>query len=530
MNLTYSNSIKKHTINYNFKVLIINRPTWFPYNFTFDIISNNFFSKNPDGLFLFTSVNGINNDKSSSLNILYTLKNLFSLSFFFSFCKLLYNILKLQFSFMDSNCLDKLRINNVLVGDIIVAEYLRNKKHGNGILKFDLRFHIVCLKYLVFFQNFESSLNKLLKNFSNDEIRFSFQETSFTDEFLRRILINKKIFYEFVFDKYSEKFKLFEYNVSSLGRANEYTPKNIKISNNTILEMKQNMDRRFSDGIQFWTGNITDVNTQLKFDIDSSSSLDNNKPIAILYLHAVADDQFRCGFDCFKSIDDFHHFTINSLLNLGYQCILKPHPGIVSPIHPDKSLIDYRYVSNLYQHYGLDYNSSINNFDNLINESLNHKNVFAINPRLSLNAISKKINFIVLTHHGNVTFESLHLKIPNLKYKYCKSREFDFCNTWSNKLEYNKLLKYYKTHKTLPKKHFKDDFYEIVAILSKKKNSLDYNKIFFNSHNEFFNTNEIKSKVNNISELNSNIDLIKFSLERNPDYKEFLIKKLNILF
>ena len=156
MNLTYSKSIKKHKIDYNFKVLLINRPTWFPYNFTFNIITKKFFSKNPDGLLFFTSVNGLANDKTSNLKLLLLLSNFFSLSFYLSFYKLFSNLFKLHFSFSDSNCLDKLRINNVLAGDIIVAEYLRNKKYGNGILKFDFRFYLVCLKYLIFAQHFKN--------------------------------------------------------------------------------------------------------------------------------------------------------------------------------------------------------------------------------------------------------------------------------------------------------------------------------------------------------------------------------------
>lgn len=530
MNLTYSKSIKKHKIDYNFKVLLINRPTWFPYNFSFNIITKKFFSKNPDGLLFFTSVNGLVNDKTSNLKLLLLLSNFFSLSFYLSFYKLFSNLFKLHFSFSDSNCLDKLRINNVLAGDIIVAEYLRNKKYGNGILKFDFRFYLVCLKYLIFAQHFKKSLKKLLSKYSTNDIRFSFQETSFTDELLRRILISKKIYHEFVFDKFSEKFKLFQYNFYSLGRANEYTPKNIKVTSSEILDMKKNMVKRFNEGIQFWTGNITDVNTKLELSLDLKFFFKEDKPIAILFLHAVADDQFRCGFDCFKTIDDFHHYTINSLFKLGYYCILKPHPGIVSPIHPDKSLIDYKYVKGLYRYYGLDYDSSMNNDIKLIKESTSHKNIFSINPQLSLNAITKKIKPIVLTHHGNVTFEALHLNIPNLKYEYCKSRAFDFTNTWSNKKEYYDLLEYYKLNKKLPKKNFKDDFYEILAILSKKKNCLDYNKIFFSSYNEYYNSTKINSKVIDNNQLYNNINIIKSAIEKDIMYKNFLLEKLNTLF
>ena len=530
MNLTYSKCIKKHNINYKFKVLLKNRPTWFPYNFAFSKIEKNFLSKNSDGEIYYTCVNGLQKNKTSVLKLQLILKNLFSISFYVKFFKLYYNLISLHFSFNDSKDLDKLRINNVLIGDIVVAEYLRNKKFGNGILKFNFRFYVVCLKYLIFFQNFDNSINKLLRVFLREEIRFSIQETSFIDEFLRRILISKKIYFEFVFDKYSEKFKLFEYNKISFGRANEYTPNNVRVSSSEILNVKKNMEKRFSDGIQFWTGNVTDVNTRLELGSYSESYFTKENPIAVLFLQAVADDQFRCGFDCFKTIDDFHHFTINSLLELGYYCILKPHPGIVSPIHPDKSLIDYKYVKSLYGKYGLDYDSSLKDNENLIKRSLNNENILAFNPRLSLNAISKKIKFIVLTHHGNVTFEALHLNIPNLKYKYCKSRSFHFTNSWSNKKEYCDLLLYYKKKRILPKKNFKDDFYKVLAILSKKKNCLDYNKIFFSSYNEYFNNKEIKLQVDDINQLENNIKLVKSTLEKDINYKNFLLKKLNILY
>lgn len=181
MNLTYSKCIKKHNINYKFKVLLKNRPTWFPYNFAFSKIEKNFLSKNSDGEIYYTCVNGLQKNKTSVLKLQLILKNLFSISFYAKFFKLYYNLISLHFSFNDSKDLDKLRINNVLIGDIVVAEYLRNKKFGNGILKFNFRFYVVCLKYLIFFQNFDNSINKLLRVFLREEIRFSFQETSFID-------------------------------------------------------------------------------------------------------------------------------------------------------------------------------------------------------------------------------------------------------------------------------------------------------------------------------------------------------------
>ncbi|MDC0983299.1 hypothetical protein OAR28_04400, partial [Amylibacter sp.] len=391
------------------------------------------------------------------------------------------------------------------------------------------RFYILIIKYLIVYINFINSLDSLLKKHGPDEIRFCLQETSFKDEMLRRIFISKNILFEYQFDKYQGKFILFEYKRHSEGSVLEYTPKMEDVTDEEIEECRLNMDKRIKQGTAVWTGNVTDVDSKLRLDEISYTMIDPTRPVAVLFLHAVADDQFRCGLDCFKSIDDFHQFTIKTVLSLGYQCILKPHPGIKSALHPDKTLIDDRYVMGLFDTYGLDYRKTTDSFNEMIHRSERSRDLFSMNPRISVKSILDRIKFIALTHHGNITFESMHLDIPALKYLYCKSREFDFAHSWEDLAGYVELLKYYSNNRSLPQVKFKDNYLTVSAILSRKKKNNDYNKIFIDSYLKFYPENIIFTPPRDAKESSFNIRIIKNKYENDEGFKSFIDHRLNTL-
>jgi hypothetical protein len=490
---------------------------------------------NPGAKFYKTSILGLNikGNKSTpvSRSITKILTKVLTNEYFYLYflqCTFVVFLLKLKLT--ESRDFDKLRIKNIKIGDIVAAEYLRNPAKGDGNLKVDFRFYILTIKYLIVFLNFDRSVEVLLKKYKLTDIRFSLQETSFKDEMLRRLMISKGIFFEYQFDKYQGKLLLFEYGPCCQGRVFEYTPKLNDVTQEEIDECRSNLDKRIFDGIAVWTGNVTDIDSTLKLDEESHLMIDNSKPTAILFLHAVADDQFRCGLDCFISIDDFHMYTIKTVLALGYQCILKPHPGIKSALHPDKSEIDDRYILKLFGDFGLDYRKITDSYDKLIHKSSKINGLYAMNPKVSIKSIIDKFNFITLTHHGTITYEALHLQIPVLKYRYCKSREFDFTHSWVDRESYLNLLKYYAENRTLPVTEFKDNYLTVSAILSRKKKFNDYNKVFINSYKEYYNKkNNLNIPPRNSSESIKNIELIANSYKNDEDYRSYIKNQLQSL-
>ncbi len=534
MLLTYSNCLKKHYNDYSCKVLITSQITWLPYKLLMSVVEDRISKNNPNTEFYRTSILGLNiKGKNSISSSTFKIKNLmtilFNKDFYLNFLKSSFLIFLLKLKFTESRDFDKLRIKNIKIGDIVAAEYLRNPAKGNGILKIDFRFYILTIKYLIVFLNIDKALSLLLKKNSPSEIRFSLQETSFKDEMLRRLMISKGIFFEYQFDKYQGKIILFEYGPSCEGRVFEYTPKLTDITKEEIVECKTNLDKRIYEGIAVWTGNVTDIDSKLKLDEESFLMVEKSKPTAIIFLHAVADDQFRCGLDCFKSIDDFHKYSIKTVLSLGYQCILKPHPGIKSALHPDKSEIDDRYVSRLFEEMGLDYRKTTDSNNHMIHKSTKISGLFAMNPRVSIKTIKDKFDFITLTHHGTITYEALHLNLPVLKYRYCKSREFDFTHSWKDHKTYVELLTYYAKNRKLPTSDFKDSYLYVSAVLSRKKKFNDYNKVFINSYNEYYPENNLNIPPRNAVESKKNIQLIEYSYKNDQKFRSYIKSQLEVL-
>lgn len=534
MHLTYSNCLKKHYNDYTCKVLITSPITWLPYELLMNEAEEEISKNNPEAEFYRTSIFGLNikgdNVKFASKSRLKILVKILTNGYFYLYflqCTFLVFLLKLKLA--ESRDFNKLRIKNIKIGDIVAAEYLRNPAKGNGDLKIDFRFYILTLKYLIVFLNFYRSIGLLLDKYKPADIRFSLQETSFKDEMLRRLMISKGILFEYQFDKYQGKFILFEYGLCCEGRVFEYTPRLQDITLEEIEECRLNLDKRIFEGIAVWTGNVTDIDSSLKLDEESHFMIDNSKPTAILFLHAVADDQFRCGLDCFISIDDFHRYTIKTVLSLGYQCILKPHPGIKSALHPDKSEIDDRYVLRLFDDLGLDYRKTTDSYDKMIHKSSKVSRLYSMNPKVSIKSIKDRFDFITLTHHGTITYEALHLQIPVIKYRYCKSREFDFAHSWSDRESYLNLLIYYAENRALPKTVFNDSYLTVSAVLSRKKKFNDYNKVFINSYMEYYPYNELNVPPENSSESIKNVQIIGESYKNDKDYRSYIKNQLREL-
>ena len=278
--------------------------------------------------------------------------------------------------------------------------------------------------------------------------------------------------------------QLFELDKNFEGRLYEYVAKE-RINKIDRKDALHAMNNRLNSGSQVWTKNVTDTDISIHINPSHIAGMKINGPVALICLHAVADDQFRCGLDCFKSIDDFHKFSINALLELGFSVILKAHPGVVSHIHKDKESIDEKYLIRLYHNYGLDYLDILKNNNGDIYSSTSVRNMFSLHPKLSIKNIAKYIKPLVITHHGSISYEALAINLPLLKYKNCKAREFNFSLGWENKNQYLEFIKYYAKYGKLPDENYVDSYLDVLARLLKRNIYKNYNDIVYELLQEY---------------------------------------------
>ena len=532
MKLKYSTSVTEICNDYSCKVLITRRNYWLPYQVLLDQLEKKITKQNNSAKFLISTYLGMreNKRKKEKYTIFKCAKKLLKFNFFSSLIGSTIKFLTLVGNLEDSRGLKVLTVqDSIIVGDIIAAEYLRSPKYGDGFLKLDLRFYLKYLKYLILGELLQKDIELLLDTYDKGNIRFCIPETSFVDEMARRILIANGITHEYVFNKYKGKMHVFEYASEFEGRALGYTPKLVDITANEFDSADEKMRARLKTGKQSWTGNITDIDTSIHINKELKRFFPTDALSAVLCLHAVADDQFRCGLDCFRSIDDFHKFTIEQLLELEYQVILKAHPGIISAIHPDKSEIDRRYLEKLFDSFGLNYNKVLISESQNLHVSSLHNRIYAVKPTVSIGSIYPNIKPLVITHHGSVTFETMALGINILKYKFCKNREFNFCHGWSTREEYVRYLKYFRDHMELPDENFSDSYLDVVATLLRRNARTDYNDVFFAVSAKFLPDFPLRKDISDITELNSLINAAGKLLNNNSNFREIMELEMDSL-
>jgi hypothetical protein len=473
-------SVIQHPLDFRFKVFISSEYAWFPFRLVLNQIRESLQANDSEVKFYEISVHGLHrvgvegHDLQSPGKRRRITEVVFNAFFWSNILSVFFRVFLVSVCYKSSWQLAKIHIGGVKIGDILAAEYLRDPKYGNGRLKFDLHFYRVVMKYLIAYALFVRDLNKVLKIVSVEDIGYAIQETSFKDEMRRRILIKRGARLEYQFNKFLGKMRMVEYLPYAEGRVLDYTPKVNDLTEEEKGHAYNSMNKRVQEGVQSWTANITDIDPNASFTVPQQ--FDTSIPIAIVFLHAVADDQYRCGLDEFDSLDGFHRYTIDTLLELGYQCILKSHPGVNSAIHPDKTTIDRRYLTKLFDDYGLNYGALVSSGINDCQYSSRSNRLFALHPKLGIHAIAARMKFLTITHHGNVLFESKHLGLPTVKYRYCKSRAYHFCHDWATIAEYRQLLTYYKEQQSLPEITFRDSYLDVAAVLARKTLKRDYNK------------------------------------------------------
>jgi hypothetical protein len=475
MDKLFSKNAIKRFNSYECDIFITGKIYWTPFYIMIDSLKKRIVKNNSNVVFYEVGNFGIKNIEGSYIGNNYLLAMIL---FIKNIIKNYLRLIKLMFVYKKSTELACLGFNDISIGDIVSAEYLRNPKYGNGILKIDFRFFTILTKYVFHGVIFREAIVTIKKINNPNKIRFSFAETSFMDELRRRILIQEEINCEYQFNKYEGGMHLFELSKNFEGRLYEYVAKE-SINESDRINASNAMSNRLNCGSQVWTKNVTDTDISIELNPAGLSGIEKNKNVALICLHAVADDQFRCGLDCFKSIDDFHEFSINKLLEFGFSVILKAHPGVVSHIHKDKESIDKRYLTGLYEKYGLDYLEILNNNNGNIYSSKKIKNLFSLHPKLTIQNIGKFISPIVITHHGSISYEALAIGLPLLKYKHCKAREFDFSHSWESRDGYLELIKYYANFKKLPNANFANSYLDVLGRLLKRNMHKHYNDIVY---------------------------------------------------
>jgi hypothetical protein len=526
-----SKCVEKKAPGFQFPVFISSHYEWLPYKVFINGVRERLKANNPQAEFLEISAWGLHsidvsgNRLNEKRKVVSLISLFLSISFWAGLVQLGVSVTKLAFRFTESKQLAGIRIANIKIGDILASEYLRSPKHGNGKLRIDLRYFAIAIKYLIVYVNLKKDVRKILSRFKASDISFSIQETSFKDEMRRRVLNDLGVRSEYHYDKIMGKLVLFQYMKGAEGRVLEYTHHAGSITEEEIAASRDILDKRVYGGSQPWTRNVTDVD--ISAEVDLPAHLDESKPVAIIFLHCVADDQYRCGLDEFQSLDHFHTYTIDKLLAIGYQCIIKPHPTAVSALHPDKTRIDGRYLSRLLSDYGLDYQKLLTADINSTQTSLSHPGLFSMHPRLPIKSIAEKIKFLAISNHGNITFEAQHLGVPTVKYRYCKNREYSFCHDWSLISEYEALLVYYSRNGALPETVFPDSYLKVIAVLARKKAVNDYNIELLHATLQYDENLPLQVKPKNSRDERANFDLIRNKLATDQTYREYIKMRFN---
>lgn len=508
--------ITSSTASRSFSVIVTTSQNWLPYEILFDVFKKSSRERTPDCADLYATNYGFTNQTKTRVT-----EKLFACLLFVTNAHQIalstFRLLALKRNFYASEQLSIFKVYNVPFGDLVAGEILRKPKKNPGILKLDFHFWTTVLEYLFVGFAIKYSINKVLKSTQAGDILFSFPETAYKHELFRRLLIKNKIFNELVYNRYTSKLTVMVHKDNTSGKELEYAPTGIPSNKKAKAAAAKALNQRFSEGKQLWTNHSNDVNSRKQTSLPCS--FDISKRTVIIFLQAVSDDQYRCGLDCFTSLDDFHRFSINSALSYGLNTVVKAHPGIKNPNNPDKSKIDADYLTTLFYDFGLSYDKTEK--EESLCQSDVYPTLFSANSGVPIHRIAETItSFLVLTHHGNVVFESLHLGLPTLKYKLCKNRAYDYCHSWSNKNEYLDLIKWFSIYGVLPTKRFADSYLKVASILQNREKVPLYNAICFELAQKY--SRGIKFPPSNSVELWSNVNILQVLYNGNIKFRKEL--------
>ena len=326
------------------------------------------------------------------------------------------------------------RAYGVVLGDAICSTYLR-RNDITGSLAVNLKLFVCGLRVIVK-SSFIDAFIGIIDRSGHQGARIFFAlETTYISDAIRKIAMLHG-FRELRYDEYRGKFSLQPVTQGSdirkpaatiINYYERVTAEQCKLG---AERLRQFVDREK----KYWymTSDI-DIDGSIQFDFDNKAF---DKPVAIVYMHAVSDAQYVYGVDCFVDLDDWLQYTLQTLNRLGYITCVKLHPSFFRENNPYVS--DLTYLKRLSVLWGVDLFTVPPDTVKMLDPDL-----FVIGHKVSLKALKAwKPEAVVITHHGTVASEAAFLQMPSIVSEASPYlRGYDtFVDLYSTKTEYTQHL------------------------------------------------------------------------------------------
>lgn len=377
-------------------------------------------------------------------------------------------------SFTKSNFFETLLIlkykSKFIIGDCICNTTIRFNDKGRLVINLTLFKYWAILLFNLYYIE-EVLKNKIL--IKSDEKLFYCPETGYTNESIRRLLLNFG-YTELRLDYKSNKIQKIEDQL--IGPEIEKRNYSIHIddSNENIVEGEKILNRLVNRSYTIPIMDGFDVDTALKLNTNLEkiefSKFKIPRNTAVIFLHMVSDIQYYFGTDCFNDLHDWLIKSISLLNDRNLQIIIKLHPGYFNNNYPYPGDRNYLYFLNKYFEIDIE-NISVGEI-----LSTKYKNIYFINHKISVSEISNTFtDFLCITHHGTAAIECAYLKhISILSIASPYEKKLSFIEHYSTIEEYELLIK-----------NWKDG---LIIINEKKLRELylyAYNRLYLKTHDYF---------------------------------------------
>ena len=349
--------------------------------------------------------------------------NYFYLSLFQSRRKKLYYLLHLKY-------------NGILVGDCILSQYYRNVNfpiYPNNI-------HLLYYYYIFLLKVniIDHKINAIRRKYNGDILLFAFETTGY-QEIVRRICNKNSIdsiwysIYDSAFVRWRNKDGVYLRKGIPLREKiyNNLSEKEINIGKESINQLVD----RTKKYIYLRTTDI-DINQKISFPKQSSKST------IILFLSSISDAQYIYGIGPSPTLTDFDNDVIERSLGMGFNVVVKPHPGMLK--EKDFSAKDRFYFDQLKNKW-----KPITVSQNLQQSSVNKK-IFFSSHALSVMELNTVFpDFLCISQHGSVIAEAAFKNLftcaaSNSKYFHLDS----FVRILNSFKEYSKIIQEWQNFKT----------------------------------------------------------------------------------
>lgn len=286
-----------------------------------------------------------------------------------------------------------LKYKSILVGDCILSQYFRNVNYPIYPNNIHLFFF-----YFIFFVRIniiDHKITRIKKKFNGDILYFSFETTGY-QEIVRRICNKYAIdsiwysIYDSAFIRWKNKDGVYlrkgipfrEKIYSNLSE------KEINIGKKSINQLV-NRKKKY---IYLRTTDI-DINEKISFPRQTSKST------IVLFLSSISDAQYMYGIGPSPTLADFDNDVIERSLEMGFNVVVKPHPGMLKT--KEFSSKDRCYFDQLKNKW-----KPITVSKNLQQSSVNNKLFFCSHALSVMELHSVFPDYLCISQHGSVIAEA----------------------------------------------------------------------------------------------------------------------------